>query len=751
MHGWKDSRLRPALWYARALTVATLGWCLSLYAMSAHAQQSSERHRPNSSVRSVREANKPVRVSQPPAVRPGVVRPGGFGSGQPTYRVAAQPQANLSTDQNPNSQPVLVPPGGIEAAQSPAANSEGSVGARQFRVPLQEPDFQNMRIKAEDGMLSLVVRDAPLRDVLTLLAETHGLNIVTADPLTQPISVTLERVKLNDALDAILSIAGYTFAINRNIILVSNLNSATTLAPQAQGLRLEVFQLDFAMAQDVNTAVTGMLSPIGQAYVIASSPTENRRPREIIAVNDLPQFLDRIRQYIAQIDIPPRQVLIEAHVLQVDLNDENKHGVNFSQLFDRSQSEPLIQVQSSGMASVAPGAQAFTFRFSDGNLLAIIEMLRTTQDAKTLASPKILVLNGQQARLQVGQQLGFRVTTTTETSTTEGVDWLDVGVVLEVTPHISRDGKVMMSVRPEVSSGEVNPTTGLPEEETTELETDILLCDNEGIVIGGLIQETDNNNQSKLAWLGDIYLVGKLFQRREVTKERKEIIIALIPRVLPYEPTYEAIAAEQFAHTDVPLFYGPLCRVPRPWEPQLPDVVNNPSLPRIRDIFPRWRCDGCGQWTQYEHCPNCHNPFKPDATIGAGDPNALPGAPNAPSGTPESLPETPYSLPGSPNSPSGSLPGTPDSLPPPVSQDDSQRVDAFPDPSYFDSPTINAENSSAPPGPHTTRLPPIAASPPAGRITGMTVKTRSNRLQPSQQFGPNPTRIAQPPSQSVIR
>lgn len=813
MHGRTESRLQLAVRNSRALTVAALCWCLSLCALTAQAQSSAEhRIRPNSSVRSVRSAANSARIAQLPDTSSRVREKSGtrlnsqeingrapplMSAAEANYRIAAQTQA----EQNPDSQSAVAPPGSGDPA-APAANSEEPGGTRQFRVPLQGPDFQNMRIKSEDGLLSLVVRDAPIRDVLTLLAETQGLNVVTADPLTQPISVTLERVQLNDALDAILSIAGYTFAINRNIILVSSLNnSATTLAPQAQGLRLEVFQLDFAMAQDVNTAVNGMLSPLGQAYVIASSPTENRRPRELIAVNDLPQFLDRIRQYIAQIDIPPRQVLIEAHVLQVDLDDENKHGVNFTQLFNRSQSQPLMTVQASGLASAAPGAQAFTFRFSDGNLLAFLEMLRTTQDAKTLASPRIMVLNGQQARLQVGQQLGFRVTTTTETSTTESVDFLDVGVVLEVTPHISRDGKVMMSVRPEVSSGQVNPTTGLPEEETTELETDIMLCDNEGIVIGGLIQETDTNNQSKLAWIGDIYIVGKLFQRREVVKERKEIIITLIPRVLPYEPCYDALVSEQFARTDRPLFYGPLCRLPRP-EPQLPDVIRNPSLPRIRDIFPWWRCGECGKWNQHWECPTCHT-YAPSVPQEMQNPETLPPPARVEESPRVEPPSNPNVLNSSTsNSANQWVPAENRSVPPekrlappenrtlpPANQPGPPANQSVPTASQWQPPAtqwvppatqsmqtenrwvlpetrlVPPENQGPPPEnlpenrwvppaapptetPHT---PELAAAPPSGRITGMSVKTPTKRLPASQQFGPNPTRIARPPTQSVIR
>lgn len=589
--GWRCLRVRRLACFLIGAVALCVHWPLIALAQPSTARQSTERFRPNNSVRT----NRVPQVSQ---------------------RLAQVPNRESPTPNGPVQAPAVQE---LPEMQTGDSNRDGA--PQQFRVPLQEPDFQNMRIKSEDGLISIVARNSPLRDVLTLLAETQGLNIVTADPLSQTISVTLERVQLNDALDAVLSIAGYTFTIQRNIILISNLNNAGgMLTPQAQGLRLEVFQLDYVMAMDVKTAITGMLSPVGQSYIVSSSSTENRRPRELVAVNDLPQFLDRIRQYIAQVDIPPRQVLIEAHIFQVDLDDENRHGVNFDQLFPRN-NDLLIQVGTAGLASAAanplPGATptpGFTFRFNDGNLKAVLECLRTQTDAKTLASPRILVLNGQQARLQVGQQLGFRVTTTTETSTTESVDFLDVGVVLEVTPRISRDGKIMMSVKPEVSSGQVNPTTGLPEEETTELDTDILLCDHEGVMIGGLIQEQDDDLQTKVAWIGDLPYVGRLFQRRVTTKRRSEIIIALIPRLVPYDPQYDQVAHEMYVRADTPLLYGPLVRVPRPWEPRLADAIDNPvmiRLPRVHDYSPWNQCPNCGRIFPGEACPDCSSLLGP--------------------------------------------------------------------------------------------------------------------------------------------
>ncbi|MFV2066244.1 MAG: hypothetical protein ACC645_04640 [Pirellulales bacterium] len=456
--------------------------------------------------------------------------------------------------------------------------TEEGEGPRTFHVPLANSPGNRVAVQRHDGMISLIVRDASLNDVLTRLAETHGFNIVMAETLDAKLTITLNRVTLEDAMDAVLSVAGYTWVRKNNIVFVTSLSAATKVAPEMQDRKLKVFQLDYASATDLQQVVTGMLSPVGNVYVLNASDTDNRKTREVIVVEDLPHYLNDVRQFIMQMDVPPRQVLIEAYVLQVDLGDDNKHGVNFQHLFDLSGSG--ITLETKGLAN-ASSSQAFFVNLSGGQLTALLECLKTTTDAKTLASPRIVVMNGQTARIQVGEQLGFRVTTTTETMTTESVEFLDVGVMLEVTPRISQSDMVTMRIRPEVSTGEVNPSTGLPEEQTTELETDVALKSGRGLVIGGLIQEVDSDQQSKIPVLGDLWLVGKLFQRHEATKSRREIVIAMVPHVIPYDPCYQEQAEMDLTQATTPLVYGPLERYPRPWEPSLPNAYGKPHLWRL--------------------------------------------------------------------------------------------------------------------------------------------------------------------------
>jgi type IV pilus assembly protein PilQ len=283
-------------------------------------------------------------------------------------------------------------------------------------------------------------------------------------------------------------------------------------------------------------------------------------------------------------DQPPRQVLIEAHIMQIDLACDCRSGVNFDALATSASGNEL-NFRTVGFANPA-ATTAFFMEATGGAIESLVELLQTTTDAKTLASPKVLVVSGQQARMQVGEQLGFRVVTTTQTSTLEEVQFLDVGVVLTVTPRVTRDGRVLMRIKPEVSTGLVSPETGLPSEETTEVETDVMLSDGHGMVIGGLIQERDLNIQSKIPWLGDLPYVGILFQKRRVEKIRSEIIVTLVPHIQPYTPIVADRENHQLMKTLEPLTVGPLDRFHRPYEAQLPDTFTNPRRPLMTLLQP---------------------------------------------------------------------------------------------------------------------------------------------------------------------
>jgi type IV pilus assembly protein PilQ len=502
-----------------------------------------------------------------------IIGAAGLTGQSPTGPAAPQSRTNpFATALQPGAAAPAGQPAGVE--QLPSGN---------VLVPAAKSDPEKVVVNADDaGLISLMVREGSLRQVIAMIADTQKLNIVFAGPNDVQVTASFDRQPWQTVLDSLLSASGHTWATQDNVIFVASLEQTSFLPPGAEGRRVQVFELDFASAVDVDQTIKGILSPAGESWLVETNKADNRRTREAIAVVDFPDNLVRISDYICQADQPPRQVFIEAHILQVNLDDDCKSGVNFKDLI--SMSSGRIRLSTAGFATppvtntlptnpLTSASPAFFIEADGTGLDGLIELIQTTTDTKTLASPNIHAVSGQESHIQIGGQLGYRITTTTQTSTMESVQFLDVGVVLRVTPRITRDGRVLMRIFPKVSTGAVDPVTGLPSEETTEIETDVLLNSGQGVVIGGLIQETDNNLVSKIPYLGDIPYLGILFQKRQVKKERQEIIITLRPHVLPYSPILLARHEHEIMRAETPLTQGAIGSYPRPYEPRLPDAM----------------------------------------------------------------------------------------------------------------------------------------------------------------------------------
>jgi type IV pilus assembly protein PilQ len=435
--------------------------------------------------------------------------------------------------------------------------------------PLAEDSENRVQLQSNNDLVTLSTRDAPLSTVLAMIAHQQGLNIVTGEEVNQRVNVTLNNVRLTDALDAILAVHGYTWVRQNNIITISSMGADRKTSPSVQGRMVRVFTLNYVLASDVEKVVQGLMSPLGQSFSNKVTVDEQRNAHEQIIVEDLAPYLDRIAEYISQIDIMPRQVVVEANILQVLLKDNNRHGVNFNQLARINRAN--VTFGTMGLASDVPPATMMRVEGSD--LTGLIDLLKSTSDTKTLASPKVSVVNGQKAKISVGGEIGYLLTTATNTSTLQSVAFLEFGVVLTVTPIITEDGQVLLTVAPQVSTGRINSTTKLPEKESTEVQTTALLSDGQAIVIGGLIKESTNDGQNKIPFLGDLWVIGRLFQSRERLRERSEIIITLLPRIARPGESCLFASEEDYAQASTPLMDRNLNPVDRrSWEGELPDA-----------------------------------------------------------------------------------------------------------------------------------------------------------------------------------
>jgi type II secretory pathway component GspD/PulD (secretin) len=283
--------------------------------------------------------------------------------------------AQHASAQDPLAEQLLSNPSVLPSPQQVPSNPKLQATVLPL-APLQNDPKDRVSIQSNLDQITLVTRDAPLSTVLSMIAEQQGLNIVTGEDVSQQVNVTLNNVRLVDALDAILAVHGYTWTRQNNIVIISSMSSERKTSPAVQGRMIRVFELNYILASDVDKVVKGLMSPLGQSFINQTSTKEQRNAHEQLVVEDLPPYVDRIAEYIAQVDSMPRQVVVEANILQVTLTDNNRHGVNFNQLARISNTN--INFETMGLATGTAPASALRVESSD--LTSLIDLLKTTND-----------------------------------------------------------------------------------------------------------------------------------------------------------------------------------------------------------------------------------------------------------------------------------------------------------------------------------------------------------------------------------
>ena len=473
--------------------------------------------------------------------------------------------------QGPSDQPVLPV---TELPPNRSYEAERGVVSIPFRNGDTAITRKDLQLRMNNGLITLIATEVSLREILSLLASDHGFNLVTSESIDARVTVSLNDVPLADALNAVLSIHGLSWSRRNNIISVSSMSVDQAGGAIVQGRVVRVYPLSYINAKDVESVVKGLLSTVGTVQSMSSDSVDTRRTRDRLIVEDLPDYLDRVDSCISQLDRPPQQVQILAHVLEVELTKANRHGVSLTALLDVANSK--LSFSTPGFAN--PNASPAMLLGLDGSHLdGLVEALINTTDARTLASPRIMVTHGQEAKIQIGGRIGFRQSTTTETSTVQGVEFLDVGVVLTVTPYIGESGQILLRVRPEVSDGQLNLDTELPDEKLTMVESTVLLNSGQGMVIGGLIREDDLDNRNKVPILGEMWMVGGLFQNVRKERARTEVIVVIQSTIVPGACPLDDSERADLERASTRLFHGPLQRQYRPWEPGIPEVVYRPG------------------------------------------------------------------------------------------------------------------------------------------------------------------------------
>lgn len=393
---------------------------------------------------------------------------------------------------------------------------------------------------APTKLISLDADDASLSQVLKSLAERGDLNIITGPGVTAGhITIHLKDVPVEQAVNLVVRSAGLAYERIGNSILV-----ADARALQAEtGLSSYIVELKYADAFDVKAALHGLTDNI----------EVDRGGNRLIVVTS-PRVISEIEEIVAELDKPAKQVMLEARIVEVATDDMKKLGIDWAQLsrqtftFVEGTYDSLPSGALNGGTSglkVFPNTPGTSDVFKLGNFSRVaqvyqvaIDLAITNGSAKVLANPKIATLNGREANMLVGTRIPYVTTGTTfaggGAAPTQQVEKEEVGVKLAITPIINADGYITTIIRPEVSSvvGFKGLNETLPVVATRQAETTVRLKDGGSVIIGGLLSEERANVVTKVPLLGDLPLIGVLFQHITTQVQKRDLVIEVTPRIL---------------------------------------------------------------------------------------------------------------------------------------------------------------------------------------------------------------------------
>ncbi len=446
------------------------------------------------------------------------------------------------------------------------------------------PSNERPRVRVSEHMtVDMHLRDENLGAVLQMLGMQAERNIVASEGINSTVTADLYGVTFYQALDAILHVNGYGYVERGEFIYVYTLEDIEKIQMADRKPVARVIQLDYLNATDAAQFVTPLLTPsIGQIkangdagnFQLGENPTggEKFALASTLVVYDYPENIKEIEDLVRRLDTRPAQVLVEATILQTQLNEANAFGVDFSIVGDLNLGDfvnlggpltpaaglqnppannPNNSVLTDGSAIVSTpgntnGPSTLKVGFLGSNVSVFIRLLDEVGDTTIMSNPKVLALNRQPARVLVGARIGYLSTTTNDTSTTQTVEFMDTGTQLAFRPFISNDGMIRMELKPSVSEAvlrDVIDSNGqantIPDELTQEITTNVLVRDGSTIVLGGLFKETVQLSRRQVPVVGDIPLIGVPFRGQDDSTNRNEVIFLITPTIVN-----EAILAE---------------------------------------------------------------------------------------------------------------------------------------------------------------------------------------------------------------
>jgi type IV pilus secretin PilQ/predicted competence protein len=380
------------------------------------------------------------------------------------------------------------------------------------------------------SLVTIHASETPLADVLAILSEKSGLNIVASTEVEgRLISINLRETPVEEALNLIVRAAGLGYERIGSSILVA----PEEVLVQETGLGTYVIPIQYADAYELVSVVEKMVDKV------AADPGGNR-----LIVVATPALIDQIRTVVRELDVPPVQITLETEVVEVQTDDLLEIGIDWQKITKQTFvfSEVDFDLEPQNTDKIPPDMPYDgrgvdwdgVFRQAKALELAL-DLLETEGRARVLTRSKLATLNNRTAEIHIGDVIPYTVTGLTTGGVYEvRVEKERVGVEVAVTPRAAGDGHITVMVEPVVSTivGFRGPNDEIPWTKERRASTQVRVRDGQTFVIAGLLTEDESTTRTKVPLLGDIPLLGYLFQHNAITQKNTDLIIKITPRIV---------------------------------------------------------------------------------------------------------------------------------------------------------------------------------------------------------------------------
>ncbi|MFJ4434403.1 type IV pilus secretin PilQ [Pseudomonas sp. NPDC089395] len=386
--------------------------------------------------------------------------------------------------------------------------------------------------------VSLNFQDVEVRSVLQVLADYAGINLVASDQVQGNITLRLQDVPWDQALALVLRSKGLARREEGNVLLIGPAGELAeqslgesygqALDAQLQPLRRELMPIHHANASELAEVLLATLADDGILTGRGSLSVDART--NTLLVHQPEQRLVQLRQLVTQLDVPVRQVAIEARIVEANVDYEKSLGVRWGGALHEEAAQLGRDVfVDLGVERAGAGVGLGLLR---GGVLLDLELsaMEKSGNGEIISQPKVVTADKETARILKGTEVPYQETSK---SGATSVSFREASLSLEVTPQITPDGKVIMTVR--VTKDEpdfVNALNDVPPIRKNEVNAKVRVADGETIVIGGVYSTSQNNVVDKVPFLGDLPYVGRLFRRDALQEKKSELLVFLTPRIM---------------------------------------------------------------------------------------------------------------------------------------------------------------------------------------------------------------------------